>query len=280
MGVVLLVGLAVGLVLLLTGDDDKNDKDGRDKGSSSAEPSASGSGGAAGDPADVVEALLDEAEAGDCDAAQAYLTTDAQAGDPCSSEEFEFLSSGDVETEVGDAEVDGDTATVPVDFTESAVTQSYDFTLEAVDGEWLVADWTPSLDLPPPPSSSTTDDPTGGSTGAPSGGSTAASVPNDPASVAEALYQSTLNSDCATANDLVTEEFKAREGECDPTDAPTEGFDPSDFTIEAGEPVYNAARDEATVPVDLGFMGTTVPTTFTLIQVDGRWLVDAVDGEM
>lgn len=265
LGVVVLAGLVVTLVLLLTGDDD-TDKDG-DKDAT----------GATGNPATVVGTLLDAGLDGDCDAGLVHLTEEARASDPCASPEFEALASGEVTYTLGDAEIDGDAATVPVTFTDDSGDGDYDFTLEAVDGDWLVSGWerTSAAPTDEPTPTEPTDDAT---TAVPSGESTADAVPNEPAAVAEALYRSTLDGDCATANDLVTDDFKSREGDCDPSDFPSEAF--KGLEVEAGEAVYNAAGDEATVPVDLVFAGESFATTFTVIEVDGQWLVDNVEGDM
>ncbi|WP_182378058.1 DUF4878 domain-containing protein [Nocardioides sp. WS12] len=271
-GVLALVGLIVGLILLLTSDD-QGDDEGSDKDGGKTSQ-ASGA-----DPDDVVEDLIDAAEEGNCDAATAFLTEAAKAADPCQSDEFQLLSSDDVDAEVGDATVDGDTATVPVTFSSPAGTSDYVFTLEQVDGAWLVASYDDDhADAPTDGASS--DAPSDASTspgGGPAAGgtSTADAVPNQPEAVVEAFLDSFVSGDCATAEDLVTAEYIEEEGECDAGQIPSDFAD--QVTYEVGKATVKDAAGTATVPVEAEFGGSKESSTVKLVKVGGLWRVNEFD---
>lgn len=275
-GVLALVGLIVGLVLLLTGDDDDKDKDQGDDETSQA---------SGADPEDVVEDLIDAAEEGDCDGATAFLTEAAKAADPCQSDEFQLLSSDDVDAEVGEATIDGDTATVPVAFSSPAGTSDYVFTLEQVDGVWLVASYDGDDSVPSagPTDSASTDDastdaPTDASTspsGAAGGTSTADAVPNQPKAVVEAFLDSVVSGDCATAEELATAAYIEDEGDCDPSQIPSDFAD--HVTYKVGNATVNDAAGTATVPVEAEFDGSKESSTVRLVKVGGLWRVNSFD---
>lgn len=130
---------------------------------------------------------------------------------------------------------------------------------------------------------SPTDDPTGSpttsatpadpsTTAGPGGVSTADAVPNEPKAVVEAFLASVLNRDCATAEDLVTEEYIEEEGDCDPDDIPSDFADQISYTV--GTPKVNNAAGTATVPVDADFAGTQETSTVELVKVGGLWRVN------
>lgn len=271
-GVLALVGVVVALVLLLTGDDEDGDDDGRD-------------GTTALAPDEVVDELIDAAEDGDCAAAEGYLTDSAKAASPCESPEFAQLASEDVDSEVGAASVDGDTATVPVSFTSAAGSTDFLFTLEKSGDTWLVASYRPDT-------GASTDDPTGGvvtdpptsgapsptappSSGAPSPGgtSTADAVANEPEAVVQALLDSVFNGDCATAEDLVTEAYIREEGSCETGEIPTDLTDQVDYTVGKA----SVKGDTASVPVEITAFGEKESSVVKLIKVDGDWRVNEAD---
>lgn len=272
-GVIALVGVIVGLVLVLTGDDDK-DEDGKDDPTSASQAA----------PAEVVESLLDAAEDGDCDKVKTYLTATAVAADPCSSAEFQLLSTEDVDAAVGDAQVDGSAATVPVTFASSAGSTDYEFRLEQVDGAWRVASYTAGASTDGPtdassptsptgaPSTSATDAPT---SGAPSGSSTADAVANDPRSVVQGFMVAFVNGDCATAEDLVTAAYIKDEGSCDPDDIPS-GFE-DQVTYTVGKATVNASAGTATVPVEVTYQGSKDSSTVKLVKVGDDWRINEFD---
>ncbi|GAA3529167.1 hypothetical protein [Nocardioides daeguensis] len=261
-GVVLLIGVAVGLVLALTGDDgDADDADA---------PTA-------GAPEDVVEELVDAAEDGDCAAAERLLTVEARASEPCESEAFRLLATEDVDSEVHDASIDGSTASVPADFTSPAGSATYTFLLEKVDGAWRVASYDAMR-------SATSASPSDGASGEPSGGvttptdpasptaqgsSSAGAVPDEPAAVVEAFLDAAFSGDCATAEDLVTAAYLADEGSCDAQEIPTELGEA--VTWKVGKPSVEAAK--ASVPVELTIYGSTEKSLFHLVRESGRWKV-------
>ncbi|MBM7516854.1 hypothetical protein [Nocardioides nitrophenolicus] len=268
-GVVLLVAVAVGLVLALTGDDDGDDG-GRAEDSSARTPE------------DVVEQLVDAAEDGDCAAAEKLLTEDAKATDPCRSEAFQLLATEDVESDVHDASIDGSTASVPADFTSQYGSSTYTFVLEKVDGQWLVASYDASRSSESPNSTDSTDstdapsspgsppaDPTG--TGGPSarGSSTADAVPDEPAAVVAAFLDAAFAGDCATAEDLVTSAYLADEGSCDAAQIPTELGDK--VTWDVGAATIDPTGEKASVPVELDIYGAKDTSVFHLVREDGRW---------
>lgn len=268
-GALLLVGVVVGLVLLLTNGDGDDDDKGDDDTTTSA--------GAA--PDEVVEGLLDAAEAADCDKAKTFLTEAAQAADPCNAAEFRLLSTDDVDAEVGEPVIDGDEATVPVGFDNGGSTEDYVFNLEQVDGEWLVASYAidhghhDSTDGPTSSTDAPTDDATDGGT-TPGGTSTADSVANDPMSVTEAFMVAFVNGDCATAEDLVTEAYIAAEGSCDPSEI-TPFSSQLEYTV--GKAVVNEAAGTATVPVDITIAGQSDRGTLSLVKEDGQWRINGAE---
>lgn len=274
-GALALVGVLVALVLLLTGSDDGDAAKGTDKGT---DDSSAGVDGPA--PDEVVEGLVDAAEEGDCDQAKTFLTEAAQAADPCASAEFRLLSTDEVESEIGDPDIDGSKATVPVGFTSSDGTTDYVFNLEEVDGAWLIASYAidsssgGSTDDP-------TDDPTDNATDSasaaptPEGSSTADAVANDPKSVVEAFLESVVSGDCATAEDLVTEAYLEEEGDCDASDLPSGFADQVVYTV--GTPKVDDAAGTATVPVEVSFSGQEDTSTVELVQESGQWRISAFD---
>ena len=260
-GVVLLIGIAIGLVVALTGDDD-SDGDG-DRGADSA----------AATPEDVVERLVAAAEDGDCAAAEKLLTEDARASDPCESEDFRLLATEDVESDVHDASIDGSTASVPADFTSQAGSSTYTFVLEKVDGEWLVAsyDVARSASSEGPSVTAPTDGPSPSGSPSAGGSSTAGAVPDEPTAVVEAFLDSAFAGDCATAEDLVTSAYLADEGSCDAAEIPTELGDSVKWDV--GDATVDAAAGTATVPVEITIYGSSQKSDFELVREGGRWKI-------
>lgn len=277
-GALALVGVVIALVLLLTGDDDGDDGDtGRGTDDSSA-----GVDGPA--PDEVVESLVEAAEEGDCDRAKTFLTETAQAADPCASAEFRLLSTDDVESEIGDPDVDGSKASVPVGFTTADGTTDYVFNLEQVDGAWLIASYAidnssdGSTDGPTDGSTDApTDGPTDSASGAPTpkGSSTADAVANDPKSVVEAFLDAVVSGDCATAEDLVTDAYLKKEGDCDASDLPSGFADQVVYTV--GTPKVDDAAGTATVPVEVSFSGQEDTSTVELVKESGQWRISAFE---
>ncbi|WP_408897073.1 hypothetical protein ACJ5H2_19385 [Nocardioides sp. R1-1] len=268
-GVVLLVGLVVGLVVALAGDDGDDGDRGGDTG--------------AGSPEEVVEDLVDAAEDGDCAAVERLLTEAARSQAPCESEAFHLLESEDVESEVHDASIDGSTASVPAEFTSPEGSARYTFVLEKVDGSWRVASYAASRTsssegAEEPTDGVVSDPPSSGSTGSgPSAGgsSTADAVPDEPAAVVEAFFDSAFAGDCATAEDLVTQRYLEEEGSCDIDEIPSDLGDSLSYDI--GAPTVDDAAGTATVPVELTAFGTTQKTVVQLVREDGRWKIDEAD---
>lgn len=274
LGVLALVGVVVALVLVLTGGDD--DADGDDDRDDQATSSARS-------PGDVVDDVLDAAGDGDCAAVEELLTETARSARPCESDEFQLLAGDGVDSEVGSASIDGTTATVPVDFTSSQGSTEYLFTLEQVDGAWRVASYhvgrsaSSGTIVPSPPTSSgatgtPTGTPTGSPTGAPSGTSTASAVPNEPAAVVEAFLDSAFAGDCATAEELVTEAYVKANGRCANDTIPTQLGD--QVTYDVGKATVDQARGTAKVPVEITAYGKSQDSVVSLVQEDGRWLID------
>ncbi|MCX6399126.1 MAG: DUF4878 domain-containing protein [Propionibacteriales bacterium] len=104
------------------------------------------------------------------------------------------------------------------------------------------------------------------------GNSTADAVANDPKSVVQAFLDSVANGDCATAEDLVTEDYIKEEGNCDPKDIPSDFADSFEYTI--GTPKVNDAAGTATVPVEVTFAGDKETSDVELVKVGGLWRVD------
>jgi hypothetical protein len=269
-GVLALVGLVVGLVLLLTGDDDKDGDKGDDETTAATDGDT---------PEQVVEKLVAAAAENDCDAAEKLLTDTAKDSDPCSQPEFQLLSGEDVESEVGEAEVDGEEAEVPVEFTTQDGSSDYVFRLEQVDGQWLVESYDVDHDsgrVPVDPTDvPTEDDPTDPpSSGSPSAGgsSTADAVANNPEAVVEAFLDSVVSGDCATAEDLVTEAYITEEGNCDSSDIPSDFDDQIEYTV--GKATVDDAAGTATVPVEVNFAGDKESSSVKLVKVGGNWRVN------
>ncbi|GAA1516163.1 hypothetical protein [Nocardioides humi] len=266
-GVVVLIGVVVGLIVALTGDDDG---DGR------------GDDPAAASPEDVVEDVIDAAEDGDCAAAEKLLTESARAAKPCESEAFRLLSTEDVDAEVGDASIDGSTASVSVDFTSAQGTSEYTFVLEQVEGRWLVASYAParraSSDGPSssPTGGVVTDPPTSGAPSPSAGGtSTADAVPDEPAAVVASFLDAVFAGDCATAEDLVTEAYIQKEGGCSDEQLPSGIGDSVKYDV--GEPTVDQAAGTASVPVEITAYGSSESSVVKLVRVDGRWRIDEAD---
>ncbi|WP_435770662.1 hypothetical protein [Nocardioides sp. SYSU DS0651] len=130
---------------------------------------------------------------------------------------------------------------------------------------------TGSTSAPPltdPPSTDRGTDPPRTS-GAPGGTSTADQVANDPESVVAAFIDSVLSGDCATAEDLVTKDYLADEGDCSEGMVPTELGD--EIETEVGTARVNG--DKATVPVTITAYGQSEKGEFYLTRVGDRWLV-------
>jgi hypothetical protein len=116
-----------------------------------------GSGPSSDDPAETVQSFFDAARDGDCDAAVELLTDNAQETldpDDCESADPAEEFGDSVELEVGDAEIDGDDATVPVSLAVDPDSEeleglgslipsdvTIDFQLTKVDGAWLIDDF-------------------------------------------------------------------------------------------------------------------------------------------
>lgn len=112
--------------------------------------------------------------------------------------------------------------------------------------------------------------------GEPQGTSTADQVANEPAAVVEAFIASVLAGDCATAEDLVTEEYLQEEGGgCEAGEVPPSLADQIDYTV--GDARVRAAGGTATVPVTVTAFGDTEKTVIELQEVDGRWLISGDD---
>lgn len=122
-GLVALAVVAVVLVLVLGGSD----------------------GPSGDDPAETVQAFVDASRDEDCDALDELVTdkvrpllaTCGQASD--APEGTPQINADDVDVEIGDAQEDGDTATVPVTYSipgEESV--SFDYTLVKQDDVWLI----------------------------------------------------------------------------------------------------------------------------------------------
>ncbi|WP_139980112.1 DUF4878 domain-containing protein [Nocardioides litoris] len=99
------------------------------------------------DPRDTVLALVAAVEDQDCGAVKDLLTgaaasdfeeADCETG--LDQEAPEGFDSSDVQQEVGDAEVDGDSATVPVTTTFQGQSSTAEYELEKVDGAWKISD--------------------------------------------------------------------------------------------------------------------------------------------
>jgi hypothetical protein len=96
------------------------------------------------DPAATVQAFFDAAEDGDCDAALELLTDagrDLLDADDCES--GVPVDDGDVSYDIGDAEVDGDAATVAVTVRDASADLgldevTLDFALLRTDDVWLI----------------------------------------------------------------------------------------------------------------------------------------------
>lgn len=265
-GVLALVGVVVGLVLVLTSGDDGDDRDDRDDDDRTSSTQS---------PEDVVDDVLDAAEDGDCAAAEKLLTDTARAARPCESEEFQLLATEDVDTEVGRASIDGSTATVPVRFASAQGSSDYLFTLEQVDGAWRVASYAAGRSADSPSATGTPTPSAGGSPSAGAGAtgtSTASAVPNEPAAVVQGFLDAAFARDCATAEDLVTRSYLAANGRCAQDTSLTRLGD--EVTFDVGKAAIDQARGTASVPVEITAYGKSQDAVVTLVQQDGRWLID------
>jgi len=160
-GVVLVAALVTTLVLVTGGDDETapsasghssagSDDPGPTDDPETTEPSEEPDG----DPAATVQAFIDAALDGDCAAIEDLVTDDFldESGD-CSSADFDPSTLEGVELEVGDTDVDGDTATVQLVSTYEGQTAEVGLELVYEDDTWLI-DGTDLPDAPEPPSAS------------------------------------------------------------------------------------------------------------------------------
>ncbi|MFB9314236.1 DUF4878 domain-containing protein [Nocardioides plantarum] len=176
-GVLVLIGGGVLAAVLLSGDggDGKGDKE------------ASGD-----DPAETVQAYFDAAKDGDCDKAIATLTEGLkkELGANCDEELNPDGRLDDVKYDVGDADENGDKATVPVTISgiEGAGEIKSDYELTKVDGTWLISSFgnldlgsssAPSAEAPTMPSDIPTDLPTDIPTDFPTDVPTELDIPTD-----------------------------------------------------------------------------------------------------
>lgn len=99
------------------------------------------------DPTATVQAFVDAARDGDCDAIDDLLTAEGKKQFPAGDCEEgidaaargEGIDPDDVEIEVGDATEDGDTAIVPVSYTAPGEESfDLDYSLVKQDGAWLI----------------------------------------------------------------------------------------------------------------------------------------------
>ncbi len=127
-----------------------SDDDGGDKASDGGNDNGGGGGGDSdlGDPADTVEAFFEAALAGDCDAAEALVTDELLEDEGgCDEEDFQQGDLDGVEFEAGEAEIDGDEATVPVTFrvTDSGSSEPFeetsDYLLVVEDDQWKISNF-------------------------------------------------------------------------------------------------------------------------------------------
>lgn len=127
LGLVVVAGVVVALVLALGGDDDDKASDDNGGGGDDAEAVAA-----------VVETWTTAAKEGDCDAAIAVMTEALveEAGE-CDPEAL-----GDAEEygfEIGEPEIDGDSAVVTVTASFQDEEQPIEFRLTREDDEWLIS---------------------------------------------------------------------------------------------------------------------------------------------
>ncbi|WP_181407493.1 DUF3828 domain-containing protein [Nocardioides sambongensis] len=251
----LIVGVLL-LVLLLRDDDDAQED------------------AVSRDPVKVVQAVIDAAEADDCEAADDHLE-DPLEDQVCTSDDWALLASGDVTAEVGEAEIDGSSAVVPVTFTSEAGTEEYSFELTEEEREWEVVAYGPAdADQGDEPTESPTDatDPTDSPTDSPTDAST--DLPDFPEGTPEATIvayvEAARAADCVEAEKWVTDAYLRREGRCtvdelDPDEVARYRFDIGDATIDGGT---------ATVRVTISYRGESDTGTLTLKKEDGVWKID------
>lgn len=159
----LVIGGIVALILVLGGDDG---------GDSTAADGPSHSYSSGSDPKATVEAFIDAAKKGDCDAAEKLVTQHFldQVGSDCNQGQtdnggvdFRLDATGDFTFDVGDADESGDQATVPVAITDSSegtgVPVTVDYQLIKQGDGWLIDDFE-LHGVPDLPTATATDFPT------------------------------------------------------------------------------------------------------------------------
>lgn len=175
LAVLVVVGVVVGIVLLTGGDDDDTDKAGSDTTTSSqptesepttgeltassapvtpSEPEASevvpDPGTPAGSPEEVADGFMAAIFAGDCDAAESFVSEELIATQgSCGTSDIPTGTFDGLSYTVGTAEVTGDAATVPIDLsvdlggdTPGTALPGSELTLslERSGDRWLVTD--------------------------------------------------------------------------------------------------------------------------------------------
>ena len=120
---VLLALLAVVTVIVVVNND----------GGTSSQNAAGSSAAAAKSPQAVVKGFMKAAESGDSEAAKEFV--DPSLYDSMS--DTSGLAEGQT-YEVGEAKIDGDSATVPVTTTAASTSVTLTFTLSKSSGDWLI----------------------------------------------------------------------------------------------------------------------------------------------
>lgn len=110
--------------------------------------------------------------------------------------------------------------------------------------------------------------------GSPSGSpsSSAAIVPDEPAAVARAFFSAAVHGDCATAEELVTRDYRSGAADCRLGDVPPAFVDK--VSVEVEEPQLSLDRTRAVVPVRVGFAGGWQEGRLVVVRASGRWKVD------
>lgn len=251
LAVLLIVGVLL-LVLLLRDEDDAQDR---------REDTISR------DPVKVVQAVIDAAEDDDCEAADDYLS-DPLEDQVCGSADWQLLASGEVTAEVGEAEIDGSSAVVPVSFTSAEGSEDYSFELAEEEREWEIVGYTPASGTDTAPT-----DPT--ETAAPSDDATGTNeLPDFPDGTPEASVAAFLEAaraaDCAEAEKWVTRAYLQREGRCEADDL--DGTEMAQAEFDIGTAVIKG--DTASVPVSITYQGESDVERVTLRREDGVWKID------
>ncbi|WP_370240724.1 hypothetical protein [Aeromicrobium sp.] len=99
----------------------------------------------------------------------------------------------------------------------------------------------------------------------------ASAAADEPAAVARAFFSAAVHGDCATAERLVTRDYRSGAADCRLGDVPPAFAD--QVAVEVEEPRLSLDRTRAVVPVRVGFAGGWQEGRLVIVRASGHWKV-------